>query len=137
MTTLAEAREAIYQRFVDVWNDETVYTFDNEDFKTPKRDPWVRLVVRHEGAFQETLGQVGNRRFARVGRVLVQVFTAEDQGTSRSDELVMLATSAFEGVTLASSTVRFSEVSFREVGAGDDKFFQALVDAPFEYDETK
>ena len=138
MTTLAEAKQAILAAFVATWGSETPYTFDNEDFKPPKNDPWVRLVIRHEDSGQETLGPVGNRKFARRGRVLIQVFTDENKGTARSDELVVLARNAFEGVTLAGTTVRFHAVTTREVGSNqDDKWFQAIVDAPFEYDETR
>ncbi|UFK26767.1 structural protein [Roseobacter phage RDJL6] len=138
MTTLSEAREAIYQQFVNAWGSETPFTFDNEDFKPPKDEPWVRLVVRHEGGEQETLGPVGNRKFARTGRVLIQVFAVEDAGTDRTDELLTLARNAFEGVTLAGTTVRFHGVTVREVGsAPKEKWFQSIVDAPFEYDETR
>lgn len=138
MTTLAEAKEAIYLAFTTAWGDETDFAFDNEDHKPPKNAPWVRLTVRHENGSQETLGAPGNRKFARNGRVFVQVFTPENSGTSRSDELLVLARNAFEGVTLAGTTVRFHGVTVREIGSTrQDKWFQALVDAPFEYDETR
>ena len=138
MTTLTQAREAIYLAFTTAWGSETQFTFDNEDFKPPKDEPWVRLAVRHENGEQETLGPVGNRKFERTGRVLIQVFAVEDAGTERSDELLTLARNTFEGVTLAGTTVRFHGVTVREIGSTKkDKWFQTLVDAPFTYDETK
>ncbi|AKQ75856.1 tail terminator [Roseobacter phage RDJL Phi 2] len=138
MTTLTEAREAIYLAFTTAWGSETDFTFDNEDHKPPKDQPWVRLVVRHEGGDQETLGPVGNRKFSRTGRVLIQVFTPENSGTARTDELLTLARNTFEGVTLAGTTVRFHGVTTREVGSSHrEKWFQSIVDAPFEYDETR
>ena len=84
-----EARKAIYLRFlariknVDISCipnvitvlDRDRITFDNEKFDEPTNGEWVRLVVRHTGRSQETLGAIGNRRFRSFGLVFVQVFT--------------------------------------------------------------
>lgn len=138
MTTLPEAKQAILETFVGAWDPAVAYTFENEDFTPPSDAPWARLVIRHEDSGQETLGPVGNRKFARLGRVLVQVFTPEDQGTLEADTLAVVVRNAFEGVTLASTTVRFRAVTTREVGSSaDDAWFLSIVDAPFEYDETR
>lgn len=139
MTTIAEAREAIYLRFVTEWADRTPYTFENENY-LPNRsdDAWVRLTVRHEDGGQETLGPVGSRKFSRVGRVLVQVFANPDEGLGRTDGLLQALREAFEGVTLVGTTVRFAGVTVREVGQPDDEhWFMSIMDAPFEYDETR
>lgn len=136
MTTANEAREAIYEAFVAVWTEE--YSFDNEEFDPPKSDPWARLVVRHDPAIGETLGPVGHRRFTRSGTVYVQVFVPEDTGTTDMDALAETVRDAFEGVTLVGTTVRFEAVTVREIGESDtDKFYLTMVEAPFEYDETR
>lgn len=137
MTTLPEAKEAIYLAFQTAWTPTgKALTFDNEKFDPPVDDEWARLTVRHTGGGQETLGKVGNRKFARLGSVFVQVFTPIDQGTSEADVLVTTARNAFEGITLAGTTLRFLDVVAREAGP-DGKWYQTVVEANFEYDETK
>ena len=137
MTTLNQAREAIYAAFVAKWDVGPVsgYTFDNEKYDPPEGEPWVRLSVRHSDARQETLGSVGNRRFARRGTAFVQVFVPQDTGTQKADDLTRQAMSIFEGVSLAGTTVRFLNVIPRETGV-DGSWFGTLVRAEFEYDET-
>ncbi len=140
-TTQKEAREAIYQVFVDAWtasgaaSDGLPYTFDNEDFKQPKT-PWARFSVRHTASTQETLGKVGNRRFARFGSAFTQIYTDTDSGTSDVDDLVQVVREAFEGVRLVGTTVRFMDVIVRETGV-DGKWFQTVIEAEFQYDETR
>lgn len=140
MTTQAQAREAIYKRFIDAWaaipRTEPV-TLDNESFRQPSpSSSWIRVSIRHRGAEQETMGPVGSRKFARTGVVFVQVFTPADTGTALSDLLIGLSRDIFEGVSIVGTTIRFNGVSTREVGP-DGKWYSALVEAPFEYDETK
>ncbi|KFH18434.1 hypothetical protein ELZ19_06685 [Brucella abortus] len=153
MTTLNQAREAIYERFIEAWSEGdfdfdfsqdyydvtgrfTAVTLDNEDFKPPKDDPWVRLAVRHRASTQETLGPKGHRRFARFGAAFVQVFVPQNTGTLDMDRLLTRAREAFEGLTLAGTTVRFLDVIVRETGP-DGKWNASVVEAVFEYDETR
>lgn len=138
MTTLNQAREAIYAAFVADWSvgPASAYTFDNEKFDPPEGAPWARLSVRHRGAGQETLGRPGARRFARRGAAFVQVFVPEDTGTADADSLTARARAIFEGVTLAGTTVRFQDVIVRETGV-DGVWYGMMVEAIFEYDETK
>lgn len=135
-TTLNEAREAIYQAFVDGWGATTAYTFDNEKFTPPDQTPWVRLTVRHQDAGQETLGGTGNRKFYRKGSVFIQVFVPTDDGTANADTYLALARSIFEGTRIAGTTVRFLDVIVRETGPAKS-LYEATVEAAFEYDEIK
>ena len=136
MTTLTAAREAIYQAFVDGWGATSVFTFDNENFDPPDDASWVRLSVRHNASTQETLGRTGNRRFARLGSALVQIFTRDNIGARTADTLATTAREIFEGVSLAGTTIRFLDVIVRETGP-DGKWYQVVVEATFEYDETR
>lgn len=137
MTTLSEAREAIYLAFQTAWTPTGFeLTFDNEKFNSPDDAPWARLSVRHTASAQETLGAVGNRKFSRLGSAFVQVYTRVDQGTSQNDTLATTAREAFEGLTLAGTTLRFLDVIVRETGP-DGKWYQTIVEATFEYDETR
>ena len=47
MTTLNEARGAIYAAFVAGWGATSAYTFDNENFDPPTEAVWARTTVRH------------------------------------------------------------------------------------------
>ena len=136
MTTLNEAREAIYGLFVTGWADRTAYTFDNERFDPPNDAPWVRLTVRHTGSTQETLGPPGSRKFARTGSCFVQVFVPIDQGVAEADGLATVAREVFEGVSIAGTRLRFLDVVMRESGP-EKKWFGVVIEAGFEYDETR
>lgn len=143
MTTINEAREAIYDKFLDAWTVSspepgfvTPYTFDSEQFDPPDDEPWVRVTVRHTGSTQETLGPAGSRKFMRTGICFVQVFTRSDKGVKQADELARRAALAFEGERIVGTTVRFLDVVTRETGP-EGKWFGVVVQANFEYDETR
>lgn len=140
MTTLAQAREAIYLAFDTVWASGPVsqYTFDNEEFDPPQNAAWVRLAVRHNDAGQETLGGTGARKFARKGAAFVQVFTpTKSQGTSEADTLIATARAIFEGTRISGTTLYFKDCVVRESGVVDDHWFMVVLEAEFEYNETK
>lgn len=137
MTTITQAREAIYAAFVNASAiNAAQLTFDNEVFDPPDNKPWIRLSVRHNSMSQETLGRVGDRKFQRLGTTFTQIFVRTDNGTDEADELAISAKNVFEGVRLAGTTVRFLDVLVREVGP-DGKWYQVVVEANFEYDETR
>ena len=137
MTTMAEAKQAMYSAFVTAWTTTGFrYALDNEEFDPTDGEPWARCVIRHNDSGQETLGRVGNRKFARLGSVLVQVQTPQNEGTTEADSLAVTVREAFEGVSLAGTTVRFQDVVVRETGP-TGAWFQTVVEANFEYDETR
>lgn len=138
MTTITEAKEAMALQFITAWASETPVTIDNEEFDPPVNPPvpWVRFAVRHTASTQETLGRPGNRRYSRIGSAFVQVFTPQGIGTARADELARRARLAFEGLTLAGTTVRFLDVIIREIGVSG-QWYQVVVEADFEYNETR
>ena len=136
MTTLSAAKEAVYQRFVDNYTGVALdrITFDNEDFDEPDTGNWVRLVVRNIGRAQDTLGKAGNRRFRSGATVFVQVYTEANTGVQQSDTLADEAAKIFEGVSF--SGLDFRSAMVRETGP-DGKWYQSVVEAPFEYDEIR
>lgn len=136
MTTLAQAKEVVYQRFVDNFTGVTLarITFDNEEFEEPATGDWVRLTVRSRGRAQDTLGKVGNRKFRSAASVFVQVYTAVNTGVKQSDTLAKEAADVFEGVSF--SGLDFQSAEVRETGP-DGRWYQSVVEAEFEYDETK
>ena len=134
MTTINEARQAIYARFISQWGTQTEFTFDNEPFTEPVSDPWVRLAVRNTDGGQETLGQSGNRRYTRDASIFVQVFTLIDTGTQEADTLARIARNIFEGERF--SGVFANDGTIREIGP-DGKWYQTNVEIAFFYDEIK
>lgn len=136
MTTLNEAREAIYGLFNTAWADRTPLTFDNERFDPPDDAAWVRLTVRHTGSFQETLGPPGRRKFMRTGSCFAQIFVPIDQGVKEADTLATVAREVFEGVSISGTTVRFLDTIMRESGP-EKKLYGVVIEANFEYDETR
>ena len=135
MTTRNEAREAIYQAFIDDWGTTTPYWFDNEVADTEEVAEWCRLTVRHSLASQETLGINGNRKFDRAGRVIIQIFVKLGAATTRLDELSTKVIEIFEGKTIGG--ILFTAVTVREIGEDNQKWFNVNVEAPFNYTEIK
>lgn len=148
MTTLREAREAIYKRFSDEWvsgpGPLTPYTFDNETFDPPKGSdgrglPWARCAVRNLDAGQETLGPIGARNFFRIAQARVEIFVPPGSGRWDTDTYLMAARSLFEGRASPSGTgILFYEVQTQEIGLIEDgRWDLSTVTARFEYVETK
>lgn len=138
MTTMNAAVEAMYLTWDTGWASRTPYHFDNEEpgFDTKTADAWARVTVRHNDGGQETLGRSGNRRFARRGSLFVQVFVKTNIGTDTLHGHAAAARDIFEGTRIAGTTVRFLDVIARETGPSG-KWYQATVEAAFEYDEIK
>lgn len=135
MTTISEAREAIYQRWIDSWTATTDFTLGDEDFTPGPNTNWARLSVRHQAPGGHTLGPIGGRRFTRLGSVFVQLFVPASSGDGALDPLIKAATDLFEGVSF--SGLRFFQAHGRETGVEGGKWNTALVEAPFDYDEPK
>ncbi len=136
MTTPNEAREAVYLRFTGTFVGVTAdrIALDNEEFNEPETGNWVRLVVRHGGRAQETLGKPTNRRFRSEATVFVQVYTPTDVGMKTGDLLAKAAANIFEGVSF--SGLDFREATVNESGP-DGRWYQHLVEAVFDYEEIK
>ncbi len=136
--TLNEAREAIYQRWVDnvPAGIGVNFTFASEKYTPPTDAPWARLTVLHEQGGAPTLGPPASqkRKFTRQGRVLVQVYDSVDQGTRALDLLADSVRDIFEGTQF--SGLYFISADIRESGQ-DGEWMQLIVDAPFQYQETK
>lgn len=134
MSSINEAREAIYSRFNTEWAARTEFTFDNERFDAPVNGSWVRLVVRNIVSNQETLGRMGNRKFNRQGSIICQVFVDSNTGLQNSDTLTEAIRTIFEGVSF--NGVYANDCVIREIGP-DGKWFQTNVETFFFYDDIK
>ena len=131
MTVPLAAVEAIYQRFIASGIVANV-VLDNEDIKF--ESAWARLVVRHSARAQDTIGRKTNRRFRSSASVLVQVYTPINTGVNNAHDLAKQVVDLFEGESF--SGLDFTAAQTRESGS-DGKWYQVVVEAPFDYDETK
>ena len=136
-----EAREIIYQYFVDNWappNPAVPYTFDSESYDATGKVEYVNPYVRQSGGGQQTLGPSGQREFRRRGFVLIRVFVLADRGLLRLDELGKTALDLYEGKTI--DQVMFHDGQYRErpeENKSDGTWLRGMVTVPFTYDETK
>jgi len=103
---------------------------------TPSPDaPWARIGIKENLAPQRTLGTPGNRRFERIGLVMVQVFApiSRGQGTQLVDQLCEVTRSAFEGVG-TSSGLWFSNCRVNDIGL-DKSWYNKNVVSEFRFQE--
>lgn len=136
MATINDAKEAIYQRFLDNYTGVTAdrITFDNEEFDTPTTGNWVRLAVRGTSRAQDTLGKITNRKFRSTAILFIQVFTRTNTGTKDADVLAKEAADIYEGFSF--SGVDFQSALQRELGP-DGPWYQVVVESEFDFDEIK
>lgn len=135
MTTLNEARDAVYDRFAAQWGVTSVYQLDNQDLRLAEGTVnWARLAVRQTDSNQDTLGPAGSRRFRRSAMAFIQIFVPSNKGTKEGDDLAQTARGVFEGTSF--SGLDFTDGMIREVGP-DGKWFQYVVEVKFNYDEIK
>lgn len=135
MADINSARQLIYNWFIDRWENETPFSFDNEEFDPPGDSPWVRLSVRNRVSNQSSLGRKENRKFIRDGAIIVQVFAPIEKGTDELDRLSELVREIFEGERL-SSDVWVNQTDIREVGP-DGKYYQYNVESFINYEVIK
>lgn len=134
MSTVNESRVSIYNRFNTLWTNGIEFTLDNEKFTPPIDASWVRLSVRNTDAGQETLGNIGSRKFERKGSIIVQVFTSTNSGVVTSDSLCLQAQNIFEATSFEGVICNNSVI--REVGVSDG-YYQQIVEINFSYNEIK
>lgn len=134
MTTLNEARQAVYDRFVTNWGTRTTFTFENEEFDEPATGDWVRVSVKQTASGQETLGPKTQRKYIRNASVMVQVFTPTNIGKTTADGHATTAAGIFEGESF--SGLNCNDALIRE-GGQDGKWDITLVEVAFFYEETK
>lgn len=138
-----EAREAIYQRFVDEWvsgpNPLTPFTFDKEPFSEPASGPWARLTVKELSSRHRAIGGPGNQLYARRVAITIDVFDDAGNGTQDLDALCKAARELWEGRKFGGANDR--AIVVRDVQklelTTDGKWSMCSVVATAEYQETK
>lgn len=134
MTTITQAREAIYERWRAQWT-RTPYVFENEDSRTLDAGavPWARVVVRNQGGRQESLGRAGERKFWRPLVIFVQLFHPRNSGMKTSGLDAAAAQAIFEASSFSGVHVFNMPVEEQPVEPTDKWVTTLLVgDAAFE-----
>lgn len=143
MTTIDQAREAVYQAFDAGWSNRTLRQLEGIPFAEPGPDvSWIRVVVRNIGGTTETMGDTGNKKHRRNGLVIMSVFTPADRGMKTGDQHAQFALNIFESknIPVPGDTERLDFVAgeVREIQMERDaKSRQINVEVPFDFTETK
>lgn len=100
--------------------------------------PWARAGVTHTNGGQASLaGDVGQRRWRRVGFLWVQVFTPIGDGGTRSDEIAQVLVDALQTQRSAEG-VWFRNPRMRDVTTPSGAAFkQTNVLCDFSYDDVR
>jgi hypothetical protein len=138
MTTDEQVHETLTERFLTAWNDRTPVAIADEPLDPP-HGRWVRFSILSAPSQQESLGSPGNRRFARAGRVFMQVHQLAGQGGD--GPLVALAGAArdvFEGCRFQPNDIRFAAVDIGEAVNMDGGRWRGIaVQGRYEYEDLK
>lgn len=142
MTTLTEARQAIFNRWVTLWvsggseRTPTVLEGESADALDKGNVAWVRVVAPESGAQPSvTLGPKLGRKFYRRGIITVQVFTLTNKGMSEAGTLAHEARSVLEGESF--SGIDVLDGTTRESGGQKGKWQLTIVELPYRFEETK
>jgi hypothetical protein len=143
MTTINEAREAVYQAFDATWANRTPRQLEGIPFSEPGPDvSWIRVVVRNIGGTTETMGDLNNKKHRRNALVIMSIFTPADQGMKTGDEHAKFALDIFESrnITVPGDPERLDFIAgvVREIPLDEDaKSRQINVEVPFDFTEIK
>lgn len=131
----AEARALFETGWVNGGSPRTQIAWPDVDFTPPDGASWVRFDMKHNDAYQASVGSPGSNKFRRVGIVTIQIFTPPGNATKTARQLADFAVAIFQGVQTSGGIV-FYDVGMREVGKDPNGWLQTNVVASFRYDET-
>jgi hypothetical protein len=135
MTTHAEAREAICNRWSTEWGTRTPFVFEDEQSNLDQgKVPWTRVSIRELSSEQHTMGDPGTRKYWRQAEVLIQSFTLVTKGMKAASEQADAARAVFEdksfgGIDCFEGQIRSS--------LPDGKWHMTVVQVRFDYYEVR
>lgn len=143
MTTIANAREAVYQAFNTGWGTRTAFHLEGNEFREPAPGvEWARVSVRNFAGTTETIGDPGEKKHRRNASVFVHIFTPADEGMKSAGEHAQFALDIFESKNIAvpnsSETLDFIAGDVRELPLGEDEKSRTTeVEIPFAYEHKR
>ena len=144
MTTILAARDELMEALRTGWLANATSAGVELQFDNVKNDPptavgtegrpvsWARLTMRHSLGAQDTLGELGNRRFLTGGTITWQIFTAPGDGHAAGDALAEIALGLIRTVRTPSGVWAFDVVP-AEIGISGT-WFQFNVFGTFRYE---
>lgn len=133
--TPREFRTEMQESFLTYWNASGLdplppIVWDNKPF-TREGDEYVSFNIAHATG---TIAALGNEKYRRLGRVVLNIWVPEGDGQQRTDELAEAALGWFETVELAG--VRLRETGYNETGSFGG-YWQSAIASQFEYDAIR
>lgn len=144
MTTIDDAREAVYQSFDAGWASRTIRQLEGVPFTEPGPDvEWIRVVVRNLAGTTETMGDPGSKKHRRNAAVIMSIFTPADGGMKSPAQHAQFALDIFESKSIAvpgggGDTIDFIAGDVREIPLREDEKSRTTeVEVPFDYEQTR
>lgn len=131
-----EAKNFLLKEFISNYGETTPVAYtNNENFEKPSNEPWVRFSVDNVDSDQATMGDEGNRRFERYGRITSQVFVPPNTGTYDGEVICNTIINIFEGKRFGKIVCKTG--IYKELNIAEDESFKFFIYIPYELDETK
>lgn len=135
--TPKEARNAIYQRYLDEFSGQFDIALDNQPFTPPdvgEGVKWTRINVQLVTGTQSSLGVSGNRKFVKEGLLFIQVFTPNGHATNTNDDLAEDSLVLYEGERIGD--LWFKNGRITTIGE-DGEWYQQNVVLELEFEAIK
>lgn len=139
--TQADATKALYQAWMASWptlSGSIPFVFDNDVID--ESGTYARVFVTSALSEQYSLGAPGNRRFCRLGTVVVRLKGPGNVGRKQLDLLVGFVRTIFEGVSLAATGTELGVKTYAtsvSEGPPDGQYWQLMLSTPFEFYEIR
>ena len=134
---VGQAREAVYERFIAIWNPSpsVPVIFENEKGTSEGLIEFVHVFINHVGGGQHTLGAAPNRIFRRQAQLVVVFRVEVDKGMARLDALAQIVRSGLEATDVGG--IWYTDADFNDSGNTKDGFRTGTLTVNFTYDEEK
>ena len=144
MATIVDTVDLVFKDWITYISTTSPYVFGNEDAKDPstgkKLDdgnrPWYRVSVRESGGGRANLnGQVGTRKYERLGFLAIQCFAPVNAGDKLGLQMAEAARTYFEDRRL-NNLIIYLNADIRPQPP-DGKWNPVLLEVVIEFTDTK
>lgn len=134
--TPTEARNAMTSRYLIEYNGQFPIAIDNLKSTIPNPpEKWVRVTVRFVDGNQSTMGKKSNRKFVKIGILIIQVFTPINTATDENDSLANSSLELFDGERLGQLWLYNGRIE--TIGSGSGVFYQQNVIVEFKFEDIR
>lgn len=133
--TIKEVRNIILKKYLAEFNGQfPILVSGTRNNKPATPTEWVRISVIFNDGRQSTMGLTGNRKFLKMGFVVIQVFTPANKGTDLNDEMANNSLNLLDGITI--ERLWLSNGKINTVG-DDGEYFQQNVSIELEFEDIR